>query len=511
MVTLRVDSKIKNFDELCQITGSLKKEGKTVVHCHGVFDLLHPGHIRHFQAAKKEGDVLVVTVTRDIYVNKGPGRPAFNEQLRAESVAALSCVDFVAINEWPSAVETITRLCPDVYCKGNDYARAEEDLTGKISEEETAVAAVGGRLHLTDEITFSSSTLLNHHFNLIPDDAQDFIRQFREKYTSRDIITRMQGLKGLKVAIIGDTIVDEYHYCSPMGKSAKENLIPARFLYSETYAGGVLAIANHIAGFCDHVDLITCLGIQDTYEDFIIKNLKPNVTSKFFYHPSASTIIKRRFVEVDLLRKLFEVNFLDGNSVPEDVNRESCQFLESRAGGYDLAVIGDYGHGFIGREIIKILCGRSRFLAVNAQTNAANIGYNLITKYPRADYFCIDEPELRLATHDRVSKIEGLLAKVTHDLDCHKAVVTLGHRGSLIYDNSNGFVSVPAFSREVVDRMGAGDAFLSITSACVAAGFPMDMVGFIGNAVGALKIRIIGNKSAVDPVPLYKYITTLLK
>ncbi|MDP2932324.1 MAG: PfkB family carbohydrate kinase, partial [Chloroflexota bacterium] len=400
---------------------------------------------------------------------------------------------------------------PDVYCKGSDYADAREDLTGKISDEEVAIRSVGGRIHFTDEITFSSTQLLNTHFDVFPDEAQSFLKDFRTKYTARDIVSRLQGLKGMRVLVIGDAIIDEYHYCSPLGKSPKEILIPAKYLYQETFAGGILAVANHIAGFCDKVDMITCLGLQNTYENFILEHLKPNVSAKFFYRPNAPTIVKRRFVEVDILRKMFEVYLMDGTSLPDSVNQQVQRYLSSSVGDYDLVVAGDYGHGFLGSEIIRLLCQGAKFLAVNAQTNSANIGFNLITKYPRADYICVDEPEIRLATHDNISQVESLLTGVTRQLDCHQAVVTRGHRGSLVYDERNGFLAIPVFSREVVDRVGAGDAYLSITSPCVAAGFPAELVGFIGNTVGALKIRIVGNKSSVEPVPLFKYINTLLK
>ena len=90
--------KILTLDELAVRAQQLKGQGKKVVLCHGTFDLMHAGHIRHMQRAKEEGDVLLVTVTADAYVNKGPGRPVFNEQLRAEYIAALACVGYVAIN-----------------------------------------------------------------------------------------------------------------------------------------------------------------------------------------------------------------------------------------------------------------------------------------------------------------------------------------------------------------------------------------------------------------------------
>ena len=157
-------AKIKTIAELAVVLGKVRKAGKKIVHCHGVFDLLHPGHVKHFQSARKKGDILIVTLTKDEYVNKGPGRPAFNHHLRAETLAALQCVDYVAINDWPTAVETIKKLKPHYYVKGSDYAQ-KEDITGKILEEEEAVRAVGGMLHFTDDISFSSSSLINAHFS----------------------------------------------------------------------------------------------------------------------------------------------------------------------------------------------------------------------------------------------------------------------------------------------------------------------------------------------------------
>lgn len=153
-------SKIRTIRELAAIVEALRKQGKRIVQCHGVFDLMHPGHIKHLQAAKREGDILVVTLTADRYVNKGPGRPVFDEQLRAESIAALACVDYVAVNHRSTAVEAIMQLRPNVYVKGSDYADRDNDPTGEIYHEEAAVKSVGGRIHFTDEQAFSSTRLL---------------------------------------------------------------------------------------------------------------------------------------------------------------------------------------------------------------------------------------------------------------------------------------------------------------------------------------------------------------
>jgi rfaE bifunctional protein nucleotidyltransferase chain/domain len=510
-VALNFVHKAKSIDEVAAILERERALGKRVVQCHGVFDLVHPGHIRHFAAAREQGDLLVVTVTPDRFVNKGPGHPVFNERLRAESIAALEVVDLVAVNEWPTAVEAIERLRPAVYVKGSDYADEGSDLTGKIGDERRAVEAVGGRIHFTDDLSFSSSGLLNEHFPVYPEEARDFLRAFRQRYSADDVIGLLKGVAGLRVLVIGDAIIDEYHYCEPMGKSPKEMLVATRYLREEHYAGGIMACANHLAGFCDRVDLVTCLGTRDSREEFIRSHLKPNVTPTFFYRHDTATVIKRRFVEQAFLSKVFEIAFLDHVELPDAVARDVEAHLRRVLDRYDLVLVADYGHGFLGRDLIHVLAIGSRFLAVNVQTNSANIGFNLITKYPPVDYICIDEPEIRLAAHDRFSAMDELIRRVSKELGARRVSITRGHRGVMTASEGKDVFEIPVFSREIVDRMGAGDAYLAVTAPCVAAGYPMDVVGFVGNAVGALAVRIIGNKTAVEPVPLFKFITALLK
>ncbi len=156
--------KIVELENLAGKIGALKSEGKKIAHCHGCFDLMHPGHIKYFQAARKMGDVLVVTVTPDIWVDKEPGRPVFNQNLRAESIAALECVDYVSLNKWPTAEETIRLLKPDIYVKGQEFENLE-DKTGKIQKESEIVKEIGAELKFTHEIVFSSTELLNKYFH----------------------------------------------------------------------------------------------------------------------------------------------------------------------------------------------------------------------------------------------------------------------------------------------------------------------------------------------------------
>lgn len=505
--------KIKGLSELSSILKKLKTDGKKIVHCHGVFDLVHPGHVRHFQAAKARGDVLVVTITLDKYVNKGPGRPVFTEELRAESVAALECVDYVAINPWPNAAETIKILRPDVYVKGSDYADADKDETRGIRLEREAVESVGGVIHFTDEITFSSSSILNEYFGVYNAPTQTFLKVFRSQYSADEVINKLKELRDLRVLLIGETILDEYNFVSVMGKSPKGTHIATEFINKELYAGGILACANHLAGFCDRVELVTALGKRGSFERFVRNNLKSNVVPMFFYYPKAPTIIKRRFIERVYLNKLFEVYiFKDDLSIAleEEIGNYLADDIINK---YDLILVVDYGHGLLTPKLIEVLCGLPYFLAVNAQSNTASIGYNPITKYKKANYFCLGEPELHLAFQDKHASIYRLIELLAQKVSSGGAIsVTRGPQGSIVYDTEKKlFHSTPPLSQNVIDTIGAGDAFLSITSACAAKGFSKDLIGFIGNAVGSLAIEILGNKSSIEAASLFKFITALLK
>ena len=504
-------AKIKTIAELAVVLGKVRKAGKKIVHCHGVFDLLHPGHVKHFQSARKKGDILIVTLTKDEYVNKGPGRPAFNHHLRAETLAALQCVDYVAINDWPTAVETIKKLKPHYYVKGSDYAQ-KEDITGKILEEEEAVRAVGGMLHFTDDISFSSSSLINAHFSPLPEDAKNYIAKFKKKFSSKTALKALDKTGPLKVLVIGDIIIDEYHYCIGMGKTSKDSIIAARFINEEVFAGGVLAACNHIAGLCENTTLLSVIGTANDYGQFIASHLKPKIKTHFYHSKDAPTVVKRRFIEPSFLTKLFEICYLDEkNLLSAELEKKICDYLNRHLKDFDMVLVADFGHGMLTSEIIRTVCEKAKFLAVNVQTNSSNIGFNVITKFPRADFICIDEPEIRLAMQDKTSALEDLTLKISKRMKCGNVIITRGHRGSLTYSRKDGFSEIPVLSKEVLDRVGAGDAFFSFAAPCVCVGQPMELVGFIGNAVGAMKVLIVGNRESVDPISLRKYIAALLK
>jgi rfaE bifunctional protein nucleotidyltransferase chain/domain len=510
----QVRGKIRSITELAPIVARFRAEGKTVVHAHGVFDVLHIGHVRHLEEAARLGDKLIVTITADRHVNKGPGRPIFNEHLRAEMLASLEYVDWVGVNQDPDAVILLNTLKPSVYVKGPEYARPEDDVTGKISKEVEAVQSHGGRVAITtDTVVFSSSNLINQHFSIYERPVREYLDNMRKTIGLEKVLEQLDAIKDFRVLLIGDTIIDDYQYVEPMGKSPKESLVATKYVDRELFAGGVIAASNHVAGFCREVEVVTALGMTDSHEALIRKNLAPNVKLHPVWRDGVPTTRKTRFVDTSYaMRKMFEVYFFDDRPLPQSSTAEITKLLENIAGDFDCVIVTDFGHGLISNPIIDVLSKEARFLAINAQTNSANTGFNLITRYKKADLICIDGPEARLAIGDKDMDVTSIVSSALPErISCQRFIVTQGRHGCATYDSKVGLGRVPALTNTMVDPVGAGDAFLSLASPIAAAGTPLDLVGFFGNVAGAIKIGIVGHRTPVGKVPVVKFVTSLLK
>src|SRR3990167_2622079 len=283
----------------------------------------------------------------------------------------------------------------------------------------------------------------------------------KDQSTAR-LSSLLEAISKYRVLLLGDGIVDEYVYVKPQGKSPKENIISNKIINSERFRGGVWAAGSHIEGFVADCEVMA----------------------------GRKTTVKRRYVEQGYIRKLFETH--------EEESAEAQ--IDPCYSDYDLVVVTDFGHGAISDLMIEELIRGSRFLAVNAQTNSANLGFNLITKYRHADYVVLDELEARLAAHDRDSPIEKIIEK----LGFKRIVVTLGPNGAIGYDGD--FHWAPGLTSQIVDTMGAGDAFFCVTAPFAAAGAEIPDLLKIGNAPGAIKCGVVGHRKSVDPAALKEYL-----
>lgn len=446
---------------------------RKVVLCHGVFDLLHLGHIRHLHEAKALGDWLVVSVTSDRFVNKGNGRPHFTAEQRAEALRALNVVDQVLITDAPTAADTIKQIRPDIYVKGIDYANRGDDE--KLCLERAAVEFVGGRLHVTTAEKWSSTDLLRTI--KMPAEASRYLETARARDFLPQILAGFETADKLRIVFVGETIIDEYRYVKPLGRPSKEFVLATVNVDSERFEGGVIAASRHAEW--KNVGIVT----------------------------SASTITKTRFVDADFSRKLFEVYSGVQIEKPSAVLLES---LKAKANAADVCVAMDFGHGFFG-EVELTAVSRPRFLAVTAQSNAANQGFNPVTRHPRADYVVVDEPEARFAAQDRHSPISKILGTLQLRLRSDTVTITRGRFGSASLSADGDLVDIPAFADGGLDTMGAGDAFIAIAAPLVAAGLPVELAVFAGNVAGGLKTSILGHRRHITRDDLVKNLEWLLK
>lgn len=500
--------KIKSLAELAELVQRERAAGRCVVHCHGVFDLLHIGHIRYLQKARESGDLLIVTLTPDRYVNKGPHRPAFPEELRRDALAALDCIDYVAINEWPTAVEALRCLRPDVYAKGAEYRDAK---TPELLAEEQAAAEFGCRVEFITEVTSSSSHLINNYLSLFTGEAQAYLDGLRSRTTARAQLDALKPARNLRPLVVGEAILDEYFSCSTLGQSAKAPILVAKYGSHRRFAGGALAVANHLAAFCDEVLLVAMLGAEESQEDWVRAQLHPRVKPAFVFKTGAPTIVKRRYQETYFGVPLFAINFLNDEPLNDGDERELLRLLADHVPHADLVVAADYGHTMLTPAAIQLLCEETRFLAVNTQANAANLSLHTVSKYPRADYVALAERELHLECRSRTGDPRKMLLDVGQRLYASVITVTLGKRGCLGYGRQSGYVSSPSLATTVVDRIGAGDAFYAVSALCARLGLPLETLAFLSNVAAAEAVAAVGHSQYLDWLTFSRHVESLFK
>ena len=465
------------YDNACAVINSraATAAGAVTVLAHGCFDLLHAGHIEHLQEAKRRGDRLVVSVSGDAFVSKGAWRPQFNAERRAEHLRALRFVDEVFINdEGASAVPAIERVRPQIYIKGPDYADAatNPDLLAEIA----AVERYGGRFETTMTTQFSSSRLLAE---LRHGDIADYLDSCRIRGFWPRIAEAFAKMRDLRVAFVGETIIDDYRFVAPLGKPSKEFVLAVAEESAEVYEGGVIAAARHVEKLC---------------ETSIVTQQKGDLR-------------KTRYVGKDFGQKLFEVYSFPYLRITKAAREWFLDDLERKVRKADVIVALDFGHGLID-DLARTTLAQAKFLAVNAQSNAGNQGFNPITRYRKPHYACLDVNEARLATHTQPQ--DGSISTVIFDLiaaiEPQHLIVTGGRNGAYWRGGQ-----VPALATAPKDTIGAGDAFIAVTAPLIACGLGEEEAAFVGNVAGAMKTEIVGHRAPIDGDVLVQTVRSLLK
>lgn len=426
----------------------------TTVLAHGVFDVLHPGHIAHLKEARAMGDKLVVGITTDQYVNKGPGHPVYSHARRRAQVAALDVVDQVIFSHDATGCGLLRDVRPDIFVKGVDYEGV--DIPEKRTAEELGIEF--RTTTAPKESVFAN--VERKLFHVYPEETERWLEGFRKHHSADEVLGALDSIAEMNVLVVGEYIVDRYTFVDTLAKSPREHHMSVKVLRTENYAGGSVAIRRHLKGFVGKTHVVA----------------------------QQEGIVKERFVENGELRKMFSVQHL-----PDELTISDASLTRlDNCGNYDLVVAADYGHGVFTHVIRHAVEQQAKFLAVNCQTNSANYGFNLATKWARADYLTMDGPEQALA---------GVPSVHISDMQ----MITNGKDGVAL----NG-IYVPALATKVVDRVGAGDALFALTAPLVAAKVEPEITAFIGSCAAAMQCETVGNEKSVDPKVLRKFIQRLM-
>lgn len=495
------------------IRPALKADGKTIALCHGVFDLVHPGHVIHFEQAKEMGDILVVSITAAQYVRKGPDRPYFNDEMRMKFLSAIDSIDYVMLSEGYTVDDIVETVQPDIYVKGSEYAKEEDDLTGKIAEERALVEKYGGELRFTGGQVFSSTKLINTAMSALPADVVEYMKEFKKKYSMEDIRHYADKAEELKVLVIGDIIIDKYTYCIVQGLMSKDMGYSTRLDISEEFLGGAAAVARHLSSFSKDVTLMSIVGNEEEKKEKLREMELERLHLQLVHSSKIPTIVKHRYLSRNQKREEYKKIF-SINNIPEFVRYEKAaaeafkEMLRSKISAYDVVFLCDFGHGLVDEEVMGIVQEKANYLVLNCQTNSSNRGMNIITKYRRADAFTLNQTELQIA-FPRDAEDERLsLRKMSQHLNGN-GWLTRGAAGVYgVVDDK--ILDCPAFTLSVKDTVGAGDAFYSVSGIFAAAGAPTEIGTFMGNIGGALGANIVGNKESLEKVNVLKYAGTLM-
>jgi rfaE bifunctional protein kinase chain/domain len=340
------------------------------------------------------------------------------------------------------------------------------------------------------------------------DTTKDYLGKIKEKFNFREIEEFLKKISNLKVLAIGDTVLDQYVFAYSKGRAVKDNILSVGYKNDETYAGGVLALANHLATFVKNIKVVTLVGDKESYIDFILKSVPENTEIKYFVKPNSPTTIKKRYVDAYKNVKLFKIEYMNDEPISGELSNEIVEYLEEELPKYDIVIVLDYSHGFIDQAIRSILEKKSKFLSINVQSNSANMGFNYVNLYKKADFVTMNEQELRMPLLNRFDKIEDVMNEFHKKFGFSKFLVTTGKKGSVYY-NDGVVQEAPILISSVVDTVGAGDALFAISSLFVYAGADDEIIPFIANSAGGIKVNYIGNKESVTKVRLTNFLKDL--
>lgn len=494
--------KIKSREELLAIIGPRPRQ-RAVIMCHGAFDLVHPGHLRHLMYAKSKADILVASLTCDAHIGKANFRPFVPQDLRAMNLAAYEIVDFVVIDKNPTPQDNIRYLQPDYFAKGYEYSNG--GIHPKTREEMAVLESYGGEMIFTpgDFVQSSSAYLDLGPPNLSSEKLQTLMEAEDLSFSIlRNVLSKLQGLR---VHVVGDTIVDSYTYCSLLGGMSKTPTFSLKYERQVDYTGGAAVVAKHLRQAGAEVTFSTVLG-EDSLKNHVLEDLvAQGITCNPVIDRTRPTTQKNVFTTNSY--RMLKVDKVDNRPISERTLQHLQSSLKNQRA--DAVVFSDFRHGIFNRQTIPafVECIPSGSLKV-ADSQVASRWGNILD-FHGFDLVTPNEREARFALGDQDSTIRPLALQLYKRVGCKTLILKVGDRGIITYraagDDVRHFFTIDSFADHVVDPVGAGDALLAYATLClVRTGSPV-IASILGSIAAAIACEHEGN----SPVSQEKILTKL--
>lgn len=451
--------KIKTPGEIEKSIGVFPRKDKVIM-CHGVFDVVHPGHVHHLAFAKSKADILLVSITSDRHIRKGTYRPHVPERLRALNLAAFEMVDYVIIDDEATPLKNIKTIQPDYFAKGFEYV--EGALPPKTQEEMDVITTYGGEMIFTPgDVVYSSSSLIDIAKPTI--NIEKLLSLLYVENVSFDDLREAIGrFKEYRVHVVGDLIVDSYTEASVIGAKAKTPTMSVRYLGQTDYVGGAGVVARHLKAAGSDVTLTTMVG-DDTLGNWAVEQLKESGVKLNAILDTARPTTHKNVIIADGYR-LLKIDNLDNQVISGSILEK---FRESVVGiGTDAVAFCDFRHGIFNRDTVRLLSDSIPEHTYRVADSQVASRWGNITEFKDFDLITPNENEARFALGDQDSVIGALCTQVVNKARCKTLMLKMGKMGVLTSRPSGGlkenqYFSVDSFTEKVVDPVGAGDALLS--------------------------------------------------
>lgn len=482
--------KIKTREKLLAIIGPWPHK-KSVIMCHGAFDIVHPGHLRHLMYAKSKADILVASLTCDAHISKANYRPFVPEELRAINLAALEIIDYVIIDSNPTPIENIRFLQPDYFAKGYEYF--QDGVHPKTREEMEALDSYGGELIFTPgDIVYSSSALIELAPPKISYEKLLTLMD-SEGITFKALRKALGSFKDARIHVVGDTIVDSYSYCTLIGGVAKTPTFSVKYENQRDFAGGAAVVAKHLRKAGADVKFSTVLG-DDALKEFILRDLESfGIECKAFVDHTRPTTHKNLFVADG--HRMLKVDRVDNRSISDRTLEHLKESIISNK--TDAMVFSDFRHGIFNPSTIPELTRSipQGVLRV-ADSQVANRWGNILD-FKGFDLITPNEREARFALGDQDSVVRPLALQLYKKARCKTLILKLADRGILTYRNADSnpraFFTLDSFADDVIDPVGAGDALLAYATLALVGSQSSVIASILGSMAAAVACERDGN------------------